>query len=139
MLIILLISLCACTEKNSGADSSLVTDNNDKNNMLIKAKPDNVYSVYYFEGKFPGNDYISSISTSGDKIYVSTFFSRPKESAEDSAYESGVALYSMNLDGSDFKEVVSFTDSNTENEDGSSVYRATTNLTPCPDGSTSVL
>jgi ABC-type glycerol-3-phosphate transport system substrate-binding protein len=135
LLTVLLLSLCACGGKGRNRDGGSGADNdNDNIAGLKKVKPENVYSVSYIDGRLPGNDYVAKISTAGERIYVASFFSRPKEGEEEASYESGIALYCMNLDGSDFKKLLSFTDSSTVNEDGSTVIKTSNNLTPCPDG-----
>lgn len=133
LLLLTLLPLYACTAE-SGTDS--IKEEN-KNNMkgLKKARPEHVYRVSYLEGRPGEGEYISGISAVGDKIYVAAYFSKPKELDEEAAYDSGLSLYSLNLDGSDFKQLISFADSSTKNEDGSTLYRSAAKLTPCPDGS----
>jgi ABC-type glycerol-3-phosphate transport system substrate-binding protein len=121
--------------ENAGAEASGAGGSTEGANGLRKVKLEHVYSIEYLDAKLQEGEFITGIRCAGDKVYVTAYYSHTEESEGNTAYSNGTSLYVMNLDGSDFRLLATFANINEYNEeDGSSTYTNTSNITPCPDG-----
>lgn len=137
-------SLGACVKRSPGGDpggeeNPSTTGNSPPSGGIPgaqKVKLEHVYIAEYLDFELPQNEYINAMSTSGDLVYLSTYYYNESTDADGNyTYESGTNLYSMSFDGSDFTLIKNFPQTNEQGENGQSYrYSYISNITPAPDG-----